>query len=113
MTFVIIIIVVFLLIAIGIIVFVCMRFGGSSNGTAKISRTTYDNPTYAAGNTTPPWADPNVPFLSREEAETKVRSDGMHDGSYVVRQTTNTPDQREGAVQEWTTILPRSFQFGL
>lgn len=86
---VIVIIIVFVLIAVGVVVFVMLKFRNSS-GSAKISRTTYGNPVYASA--LPPWADPNVEFLSREEAEAKLRADGMKNCSYVVRQTTGTPN---------------------
>eukprot|EP00040_Diaphanoeca_grandis_P037748 m.249289 g.249289 ORF g.249289 m.249289 type:complete len:1118 (+) comp33871_c6_seq1:122-3475(+) len=90
MMLVIIIIVVFVVISIGVVIFVIVKFRGGSKGSASLNKRTYDNPVYASG--TPPWADPNVPFMSREEAEAKIRSDGMQDGSYCVRQSTNTPN---------------------
>lgn len=60
----------------------------------------YENPSYSGPQgqapanlqTGPPdWADPNVPFLSRNEAEARLKDRGMINGDYVVRQTKSVP----------------------
>ena len=96
------IVAVVLLAAIGILVWVVCR--KKTGFVAGASGAKYENAAYAPGNRPgaatsgapaagaglPSWADPNVPFLSRSEAEGQLKQQGLTDGAYVVRQTVNT-----------------------
>lgn len=56
----------------------------------------FSNPAYgqiitaAPAGTLPSWADPFIPFMSRSEAEIKIGTLGMNNGTYVLRQSTST-----------------------
>ena len=71
----IIVVIVFLVLVFALLAFVVMRkmSGGSSSMTPRGPSSTYQNPEFAPQNGStakrPDWADPNVPFLSRPEAE--------------------------------------------
>lgn len=41
------------------------------------------------GTAPPAWADPTVPFMTRQEAEAQLAANGNSDKDYVVRQSTN------------------------
>lgn len=94
-------VVVVLLIAIGVLVWVVKRKSAGFQQGGSGQR--YENPAYAPGNRPgaatsgapsagglPSWADPNIPFLSRSEAEGQLKQQGLSNGAYVVRQTVNT-----------------------
>lgn len=93
----IIIIIVAVVVVIGLVlIFIVIRkrkSGAASAVTRAQAKQTYMNPQYATAGTTsntPPWADPNVPFITRAEAESQLKSRGMGNGDFVARQTVNT-----------------------
>lgn len=91
-TIIIIIVVVVVVILLVAVVILFNKRSGGGGGAARGggAKQSYENPTYAQGQAaTPDWADPNVPFLSRPEAEAKLRQGGNVNGSYVVRQSTS------------------------
>jgi hypothetical protein len=68
----------------------------------KGERTTasHANPTYEHGHPgaaqpvrtgPPPWADPNVPFLSRGDAASQLAARGNVDGDFIARQSDKLP----------------------
>lgn len=92
---IVVVVVVVLLVAVIVVLIVKKRNAGSGGG----KRPVYQNPMYggpqngggAAVKGVPDWADPTVPFISRQEAEGQLRSAGNPNGGYVVRQTVSTP----------------------
>jgi len=85
---------------IAIVGFLLLRNGGGGGGSGTqykpntYANQAFQNPTNApsnAGGGIPSWADPNVPFLSRAEAEGQLQNRGFQDGDFVVRQTHNAP----------------------
>jgi hypothetical protein len=87
------------IVAIALIGYAVYRYrGGNSSPQFKpntYANQTYENPGTAPSNGAaggiPGWADPNVPFLSRAEAEAQLQGRGFQDGDFVVRQTHNAP----------------------
>jgi len=84
------VVIVLLLIAGGVIGFMVYRKRQAQKRgpppSSQKKKQTVSNSAYE-GEGVPDWADPDYPFLSRQEAEAQIRTMGGSDGSYVVRQT--------------------------
>jgi len=82
---------------IGAIIFFRKSQGGGNYKRPPQPNSAYANPGFQAGagsapsnsSDLPAWADPTVPFMTRQEAEAQLASNGNTDKDYVVRQSAN------------------------
>ena len=100
-TTVIIVVVIVAVLVIGGLIFAIIFYRGKQSGgnykRPPQPNSAYANPGYTAGSgqspsnssDLPEWADPTVPFMTRQEAEAQLASRGNQDKDYVVRQSAN------------------------
>jgi hypothetical protein len=90
------------LVVVGAAIFGLLKYRSSQGGGTNYKRppqpnSAYANPGFTAGSGSQPtnssnlpsWADPTVPFMTRQEAEAQLKSRGNPDKDYVVRQSAN------------------------